>query len=1548
MEKVDVIYLGTGDQYQNYDISDLNLINKSLITPNFGQAGDYIEYFIYSLDGQLLDSNYLDNDYQIGNNVVDPVTGTTTKIYVDPERDVRKNGYDRGQVNIVYNFLRPYLLSSPFQNQQFWIKEISTSRTEIKVARQDLSNEQLLQAFTTFNAVLAANPYYPDFYLNFGDNQLIIGVNAVYVEEGADSYVIFKLYEPLPQTFQTKSTFWVVTEIAEPAEYNVSINVTPRPIVDRFQIKGPNYKVTTNSTVNQTTPFYNYTNLFATSVSSSFQQIKSLMDEKGIDINVDYSNFSNFIHFSSATERLYNFVYKLQLIETASAGLTQTNTSTAKVLLQAQIDSTIKNFDGYEYFLYFESQSFAWPKSTDVQPFQLYSVTSSQAQNWLGGIEVVPTATTASLYFSASLYDNTNSNLLEYTTPQYIRDDSNNEPYLVFLNMIGQHFDNIWIYLKDVSKRYSAENNPFVGISMDQVGNALKSFGVRLYTNTSISDNLYYSLLGINADGSLLPPTGSEIITNYVTSSIATLPGEQITGEVYKRLYHNLAYLFKTRGTERGARALITTFGIPDSILTTHEYGGYNIYQYPGIQEINNTKIVTGSVLQISSSLLSPYATLQYYDNNLDKSSTTVQSGFSPADSINASITSSGYVTASNQPGYFNIMQYIGSPNLQYSSSYFPLDQLSNTYFNAEYTARYDVWDFIRIIKYYNNSLFKMLRDWYPARVSGDTGIVIKSHMLERNKYPRHEPTATTSSFDADYDLVRVTGSDGGAIQGNTNYVELIPIQYGVSSSFLSASFGGVYVSSSDDIQKYTGEFSGSTIFTDVNYFSQTDYSSYTSDWTSSVAAPRVEMFLSYSLSPTFQNVTGSVISQRFLDLDFNSSQLAPVNYGLITSSLNQALIIGFISQSTQPYSQFAQFQDYLHVFRPSSIPRYSGSYLSGLYYNTHSFGDVSYGNDPVINYYSDKLGFFNQIETSSFLPGKVNVSLAYLSDVSGGLFELNQNNRNWEDVQRIFKAGTVATVKQFDNKKFGNQVSTDGIKSLYNSGYNYTPQLYFISGTDNRLYFQYAGVEPTQEVFQGYNSGTPNAYISGATSPTYPVNVTDTVQRSGDIFTIFDAETPVSYGFFGVGSAGIFPSFTASYTGQRTFTVNFGVNFEFQDPQLYSVASGSYSFGAYLNDSTLIGSLQTINFTSSYTPGGFSTGSFTTANPSPTVTGTPSYITQIGRFNGPFNWTVQGGATTTIGSQTSQLTASLYTYIQGGVSKTGVMIQSQTSDLNPYLTIFNGSSTPSLIIGSIVGGGSPTTGVKDYIATKTFNYTTPAINLNTDDKVVFRFRQTGMSTANFTSSVTFGTSNSSLTSTLVTIGQGGYPYATSSLVEGNFIYDIVDVSELESNIILSEDLSNFVNYQFVPYFVSASVAYSSSLYFGYGDINYSFDPQKGDKILLSDFSGLTQELDVFSSSLDGNDRLNITVVPKVIDNWIVNSNLVLRCLILKRYNDEQNVILTFNKTPGLTSYGFLIPDTISPQVTNNINTLQAAVQSQILTNQSVPPIDAISGGTFS
>lgn len=212
------------------------------------------------------------------------------------------------------------------------------------------------------------------------------------------------------------------------------------------------------------------------------------------------------------------------------------------------------------------------------------------------------------------------------------------------------------------------------------------------------------------------------------------------------------------------------------------------------------------------------------------------------------------------------------------------------------------------------------------------------------------------------------------------------------------------------------------------------------------------------------------------------------------------------------------------------------------------------------------------------------------------------------------------------------------------------------------------------------------------------------------------------------------------------------------------------------------------------------------------------------------------------------------------------------------------------------------------------------------------------MTTNNFTASISAGT--------LSTIVQGGgnYPYATGSIAEnpnGYYISSITDATTVVGSVItMTTNMSEYWKYQQVPYFVSASgttsTVFSSSLYDKYGDINNTFNPQFGDKIIASDFGGVVQNLDVYTASFNTNtNQLQITVQPQVFGNWQTNPALVYRFLILRRYQDEQNVILTFNKPLGQTSYGFLIPETVNPQITNNINTLQAAVQSQLLSTQT-------------
>ena len=768
MELVNISFAGNGVQPQDLNSLDRPLVTSNTINSQFGQTNDVIELYIYDENRQLISLDYDASDYY-PYLTANPQNNTYSTLVLDPEKDLKNRGFNRGDLNIQYNFYKN-LFNSSF-NSTYWIKEISNSRTELKLSSQKISGDAIRNGFAQYQSYISDKNYFPVFYLNFGNNIASSANNVALTEDDSGVYLLVKLYEPLPVEFDLKSQLWIVDKIAESVSFNVSIQVQLENVDEFNRLRGPNYNVLVNNKNGQTTPYYNYNNLLASDVSSSYQKLLSYYQDRSVAINVDYSDFSNFIHFSSATERVNNFVYKLQLIESKSVEIADQQSivggSSNTVIIndtitaaQSYINNIIQKFDTYEYFLYFESSSWAWPKSTTTQPYGLYSVTSSQASNFLGGVNIVPTATTQSLLWSASYYDATNKDLLHNSIPQYLLDDSSNEPYITFIDMIGQHFDNIWIYYKDLSNRYNATNNPDTGISLDVVSDALRNFGIQLYTNTNVSDNLYYTLFGINQDGSLLPPTGSEKITaiggTYVTSSLTTLPAQTIQDEIYKRLYHNLPYLLKTKGTERGVKALIATYGIPDSILTVREFGGNNINQLDGVFDLDSSEykitIATGSngnvtgSLTLSSSLLSPYTTIQYYEKNHRINSTNIEVGFSPADVINANISAS--------QGLFSINQLIGKPSDQYSSSYQSLVSASNAYFST-YTQENSIWEYVRLLKFYNNSIFKLIKDFVPARANVSTGMIVKSHMLERNKYARHEPNFNfNSNYSQSIDMV--------------------------------------------------------------------------------------------------------------------------------------------------------------------------------------------------------------------------------------------------------------------------------------------------------------------------------------------------------------------------------------------------------------------------------------------------------------------------------------------------------------------------------------------------------------------------------------------------------------------------------------------------------------------------------------------------------------------------------------------------------------------------------------------------------------------------
>ena len=1295
---------------QNYTSKDEALLNSFNVSKEFGLPGDNIELHIISPNNELLDIVYDFKNYSI----VKTNEGTSlySQIIVDPKADLESFGLEQGQYDVVYNFYRS-LFSGSIANQ-FYITEISSDRTELKVSTNNISYTELGQLYLTFVAERNSRAFYSDFLLNFSDNKTYIGVNIAFdnINQTLPSLYI-KLYEPLPSNLTVKDTFWLVENISDPYAFQVTTDFIAEATADFTPLRGPNINIELTEKANLTTPYLNLSTLLSSNISSSYQQLQSWLDENSVEISIDYSNFSNFVHFSSATERLQNFQYKLTQIQTLQSDInainaltSSTNTSfisSSVLTLQNQLNTLIQKFDGYEYYLYYESGSNTWPKSNSTKPYTNYSVTNPTAITWYN-----------SQIVTASNYDINNRDYIWNNLPEYITVDQQNANLELFVSMLGQHYDYIWTYIKDITDLQVADNRIDYGISKDLVADTLRNFGIKLYTNSRGQDDFYISLLGINPNNSTLPSTGSYLINNYVTASQYTIPGNDIVKETYKRIYHNLPYLLKTKGTRRGLRALINCFGISDTILKIKEYGGnkkdqdiieqitprfnyslnlnnnaylevpfnpsykqfldtgfndiapdtlefrfkldssniiptqsilesdqnyriiraihtsgsnanidfglsdnttfiysnpielplynndwwtlnltreiggqresissysqiytltignkgsngiqylrsssisingftqnlYNFYGWgtndfnlPGgnntyhpfsgsIQEfrywvgsipINNFKdhilnprsivfsstsgsynnlifrLPLGSELDntlefsnpsvhpsytasfILSSTTSSTANLYGYNTNAtyDENHETylintpnigsfteidekvriatpnsvpgnvltpyisiqkpelfpystdlnvVEVAISPQDSIDADII--------DQLGSFSIDEYIGDPRLAASGSYPALTSLRNFYFK-KYSNKENIFDYIKLLSYFDNSLFKMIKDFVPAKTNLSTGLVINTNILERNKIARHEPVMTFVDYSGSIETAFISGSNGLNKIYNTSYTSSIPT---ISGSIQKINTQGK--------ELFTGELGGTVLV--VHSQSQENIVYELNNMATTATQSLYDNFYRLPLNPTLNNVMGARISPNYLLSDY-STAILPTNYNYLTASLGANL-------NNTAYSFLrATVQDSNYTLKRHIYPRYNGSKLFNLKNNVYTIGDKSFGNNPVINYNSIKFAYFKEITSQSLtLPGRVNANIKYLIDSASSVVELTEANKSLFDVQSIFNK-VDANVALDNINQPSKQKQLNGLKPIFAGGYKYYPVFQNVGTLSSSLSF--------------------------------------------------------------------------------------------------------------------------------------------------------------------------------------------------------------------------------------------------------------------------------------------------------------------------------------------------------------------------------------------------------------------------------------------------------------------------------------------------------------
>ena len=307
---------------------------------------------------------------------------------------------------------------------------------------------------------------------------------------------------------------------------------------------------------------------------------------------------------------------------------------------------------------------------------------------------------------------------------------------------------------------------------------------IRYYT-TQISHSVFkdYVMNPQSIEGNTINSAQNELIFR------ASLGGELYTGSV------------SIHPKVTGSWATLNSFPTDsDFTITEGNFAVNREYVFMDQPAVGIKNRITDKIRQVDLNLpegtqqLSNIRSIQQEPTETDDTYTDtvnqVEVVLSPTNQINDDIIDS--------IGYLNIGEYIGDPRqiASGSTSYPDLDALRDEYF-LKYTSNYDWNDFIRLIKFFDNSLWKTIKDFIPSKVSSATGISIKQHLLERQKYP--EPSASYSepyytgsigqiaglkdgqriyTASGDYDsfpIATTTGSQGGTLPvfvENTNYTE--------------------------------------------------------------------------------------------------------------------------------------------------------------------------------------------------------------------------------------------------------------------------------------------------------------------------------------------------------------------------------------------------------------------------------------------------------------------------------------------------------------------------------------------------------------------------------------------------------------------------------------------------------------------------------------------------------------------------------------------------------------------------------------------------------
>jgi hypothetical protein len=341
-----------------------------------------------------------------------------------------------------------------------------------------------------------------------------------------------KLDSPLPTSFNLKDVCWITNVSISPLYFKV--NLFTKNVSQKVFLNGVNFDV--NPTVDVTR---GTTEGFVAEESNTIDKSKSKLKDKINDLVIDYTDFNNFVNYSSAeirTKIAKNKIAEFNALESSKTAIdTAVATATLSVSASLSVDQTahvgsqislLDTFDDYESYLFFN-------QSLDVDDMIL------------DGVE----------------YDRQNGDSLISQLPEYIQNDEESAEYLLFSSMIGHFFDNILLYIKKFPKTYPLSDSNDQSFPKNYIDELLNSFNWK--TTNFLVQNSNATQYAFNQS-----ENSSSLTSSYFDYG----------KEVLNRFATNLPAIYKSKGTTPSFELVRSIFGIDSSLIQVKEYSSFDTF----------------------------------------------------------------------------------------------------------------------------------------------------------------------------------------------------------------------------------------------------------------------------------------------------------------------------------------------------------------------------------------------------------------------------------------------------------------------------------------------------------------------------------------------------------------------------------------------------------------------------------------------------------------------------------------------------------------------------------------------------------------------------------------------------------------------------------------------------------------------------------------------------------------------------------------------------------------------------------------------------------